>query len=107
MRRLLFLVAVAGCTHAGSSGPQWPKATASEHDGGESIAPREGAKSIAAATDKDDGDDEAAPAGEAAPATAGAPAATTEGGAPAAAAPAATDDVIQTEEIVIEIGPDD
>ena len=106
MRRLLFVVALAGCTHAGSSGPQWPKATASEHDGGESIAPREGAKSVAAAA-KDDGDDDAAPASEAAPAAAAAPAATTEGGAPAAAAPAAGDDVIQTEEIVIEIGPDD
>jgi len=30
-----------------------------------------------------------------------------EGGAPAAAAPAAPEDVIQTEEIVIEVGGDD
>jgi hypothetical protein len=31
----------------------------------------------------------------------------TEGGASAATAPAASDDVFQTEQIVIEIGPDD
>jgi hypothetical protein len=106
MRRLLFVVALAGCTHAATTGPQWPKAQASDHDGGESIAPREGAKSVAAAPDKDDDNDET-PTSEAAPAAAAGPAATTEGGAPAAAAPAATDDVIQTEEIVIEVGPDD
>ena len=105
MRRLLFVVAIAGCSHAGASGPQWPKSAASEHDGGESIAPRDGAKSVAAA--KDDSDDDAAPVAEAAPAAGAAPAAVTEGGAPAAAAPATSDDVIQTEEIVIEIGPDD
>jgi hypothetical protein len=107
MRRLLFVVALAGCTHAGIGGPQWPKTTASEHDGGESIAPREGAKSIAAASGKDDADDDAAPAAEAAPAATTAATPVTEGGAPSAAAPATSEDVIQTEEIVIEIGPDD
>jgi len=107
MCRLLFVVALAGCTHAGIGGPQWPKTTASEHDGGQSIAPREGAKSVAVASEKDDADDDAAPAAEAAPAAAPAPAPVAVGGAPSAAAPATSEDVIQTEEIVIEIGPDD
>ena len=106
MRRLLFVVAVAGCTHAGSSGPQWPKTTASEHDGGESLAPRDPAKevAVAAAPSDDDADKPAATdTAEAPPAAASA----TEGAAPSAPATAQPEDVIQSDEIVIEVGPDD
>lgn len=105
MRRLLFVVAIAGCTHAATLGPQWPKTAATDSDGGESIAPREAAKSIVAETDKDDDADDA-PAQPATPATETAAAAATDS-APAASTPPATDEPIQTEEIVIEVGPDD
>lgn len=104
MRRLLFVLAIAGCTHAATTGPQWPKTEASDDDGGESIAPREGAKSVVAATEADDDADDA-PAQDAAPAADSTPAAASDDDSTPAAA--GSDDVIQTDEIVIEVGPDD
>jgi hypothetical protein len=105
MRRLLLVVALVGCTHATSSSPAWPKERATSGDGGESIAPRESAKSVAVAIESSD--DDAKPAETPVDKPADKPAPVTEGGAPAAAAAAATEDVITTEEIVIEVGPDD
>ena len=103
MRRWLLVLTLAACSHTGSSGPQWPK-DRTRADGGESIAPREVAKSVAVALEQD-GDD-AKPADKPAEKAADKPAAT-EGGAPAATAATPTEDVIQTEEIIIEVGPDD
>lgn len=106
MRRLLLVLAVSACTHAAASGPAWPKAHASDEDGGESLAPRDPAKSIVVAAEASDDDDK--PAAPAAPAAPPAPAPVTQAAA-AASAPAAAqpEDVITTEEIVIEVGPDD
>jgi hypothetical protein len=105
MRGLVLIVALAagGCMHATSSSPSWPK-DRTDGEGGESLAPREGAKSVAEVVEKDD-DEKPAEAPAEKPAEKPAP--VTEGGAPAAAAPAAPEDVIQTEEIVIEVGGDD
>lgn len=103
MRRLLFVVALTGCVHSSSSGPQWPKERAGR-EGGESLAPREAATSVAVAADKDDDDDK--PAEKPAAAAPEKPAPATEGGASAAPATAPTEDVITTEEIVIEVGDD-
>ncbi len=108
MRRWLFLcIALAACSHSGASGPAWPK-DRTRADGGESIAPREKATAVAAAEKDDADEDDAKPAEKAAdkPAEKAAPAAT-EGGAPATSAAAPSDDPITTEEIVIEVGPDD
>lgn len=104
MRGLVLIVALAagGCMHATSSSPAWPK-DRTEGEGGESLAPREGATSIAEVVEKDD---DTKPAEAAAEKPAEKPAPVTEGGAPAAA-PAAPEDVLQTEEIVIEVGGDD
>ena len=106
MRRILLVLAVTACTHSAATGPAWPKQHVSDNDGGESLAPRDPAKSVAVATDDSDDDDKPAPAE--APAEKPAAAAATEAGTPAAApATAQPEDVIQTEEIVIDVGPDD
>lgn len=106
MRRILLVLAVTACTHSAATGPAWPKQHVKDDDGGESLAPRDPAKSISIATEETGDDDKPAPA--AAPAEKPAAAPVTEGGAPASAPAAAQpEDVIQTEEIVIEVGPDD
>ncbi len=107
MRRWLFVLTLAACTHSGSSGPAWPK-DRTRADGGESIAPRETATAVAAVEKDADDDDDAKPAEKPAdkPAEKAAPAAA-EGGAPATSAAAPSEDPMTTEEIVIEIGPDD
>ena len=89
--------------HATSSSPAWPKERTGG-EGGESLAPREAAKSIEVAleTDSDDKPTEAE-----ADAPVDKPAAATEGSAPAAATPAASEEPITTAEIVIEVGGDD
>jgi hypothetical protein len=91
--RFVALLLIAGCGHP--SGPAWPKQHASDDDGGESLAPRAAAISIAALQD-----DKPAVA-----AVVAAPAAAAEA-APAVVAPAVTtptDETLQTEEIIIEI----
>lgn len=107
MRRWLFCVIVAlpACSHTGSSGPAWPKDRARD-DGGESIAPRETAKSVVAEIEQD-GDDDDKPADKPAEKPADKPAAATTEAAPAATGTPASEEPIQTEEIVIEVGPDD
>jgi hypothetical protein len=96
MRCWLLVIALAACSH-GTTGPAWPKSSASASDGGESLAPRPSAHELAAP----EADDEIAiaPTAPAAP-TKAAPAATTEA-APATTTP--TDETITTEEITIEI----
>src|SRR3569623_1198318 len=103
MRRWLFcvIVALAACSHTGSSGPAWPKDRARD-DGGESIAPRETSKAVAVALEQDSDDDAATPADK----PADKPATPTDA-TPAASTTPASEEPIQTEEIVIEVGPDD
>lgn len=107
MRRVLFCVtvALAACTHSGSSGPAWPK-DRTRADGGESIAPRETSKAVAIVEQEADADDDAKPADKPADKPAEKPAAAAEAGTPVAPA-AAAEEPITTEEIVIEVGPDD
>jgi len=96
MRFALLAVLLGAC--AGSSHEAaWPKGHTSETDGGESLAPHE-AKVVVAATKADD----EKPAAVAVTAT---PAATAINATPAAvtAPAAATEEVIQSEEIIIEI----
>lgn len=103
MARAVFLVLVAAWIGCGGSspGPTWPKPSSSETDGGQSLAPR---KSISvAARDADDDDDAPAkPADK--PKSDDKPVAKPETPKGATSAPAnPNDDVITTEEIVIEI----
>jgi hypothetical protein len=94
MRCWLLVIAFAACSH-GSTGPAWPKSTASA-DGGESLAPRPSAHELAAPETDDDVAVAPAPTAPAKPAAA----ATTEA-APTVTTP--TEEPITTEEITIEI----
>jgi hypothetical protein len=105
MRRLLFVVTLAACSHAKPSGPAWPEMakTEPEDDGGESIAPHE---SVAAVIEKSDKPDEKKPESKA-DEPAATPTPTDDKATPTDAPPApSTDDVINTEEIIIEIDDD-
>jgi hypothetical protein len=101
MRRLLFVVMLSACTHAKTTGPAWPEPSKTADDGGESIAPHE-TSAVAAAIEKSEEPAEKAAAAEPAAAPKDAP----DEDKPAAAAPAsapANDDVIMSDEIIIEI----
>jgi hypothetical protein len=105
MRRLLFVVILAACSHAKPSGPAWPEMakTEPEDDGGESIAPHE---SIAAVIEKSDEPEEKKAEPEA-DKPAETPDATDDKAAPAnVPPPPSTDDPVNTEEIIIEIDDD-
>lgn len=97
--RLWLVIALSACVPQGGSGPAWPKQHESETDGGESLAPHEGAKSVAAAIEEEAKPAEKPAAPEAKPAAA----------APAAEKPAEkpvaekNEDPLQTEEIIIEV----
>jgi hypothetical protein len=107
MRRLLpvlfVVVALAACGHKKATGPAWPEPSKNEggaEDGGESLAPRE-TSTVAAAIEKSEEpaakkDDEK---------VADAPAAAGEEKAPTVSAPTqpVTDDIIMSDEIIIEI----
>ena len=97
MRRLLVILTLAACSHP--SGPRWPQRETPAVDGGESLAPHM-ARSIAAAAVEEDKPLPAAPA-----AVSIAP--VTEPAATPTVAPAAAEDTITTEDIVIEIHEDD
>jgi len=104
MRLRFLVIALAACSSHASAGPAWPKSTAREADGGESLAPRAAARAVAVNTDDDDKPAGPAAAGErpAAP-----PAAPSVSGSvadrPAASPPAGADEPVTAEDIVIEI----
>jgi hypothetical protein len=92
---------LVGCGGAPERGPAWPKASPSETDGGESLAPRQ-PSSVAAIEEAGDATPSAAPpASAAAAAPAAAPARADK---PAAESPPPREpDVLTTEDIIIEI----
>jgi hypothetical protein len=96
---------LAACGGSPDPGPAWPKPQASETDGGESLEPRQ-ASSVAAIEKAEDAKPSATEPAPASPtaAPAAAPAATPD--APAPEAPKELEDVLTTEEIVIEIEDD-
>jgi hypothetical protein len=98
MRLGLLVIAMAACSSPAAAGPSWPRPTASEVDGGESLAPRAAARAVVAVVEDDKPADRAADKPTAASGVPGAD-------RPAAATipvPAA-DEPIMTEDIVIEI----
>lgn len=101
---LLASLLIAGCSSRQANSPAWPKMAERETDGGESLAPRAGAKAIAATEAAGDDDDDikavATPAAEKPAASAAA--ATAEKPA-AAATVTAPEETITIEDIVIEI----
>jgi hypothetical protein len=104
MRLGLLVFALAACSTSvsASPGPAWPKVTAREVDGGESLAPRAAARAIAALVEDDRPADKLATERSASPASV-APTGAADKPAAAAAGAVSTDDPITTEEIVIEI----
>jgi hypothetical protein len=106
MRRGLVLIMLAACSSAAPAGPAWPTLSPRAADGGESLAPREGARAIATTIEDDK---PAASAAADSPAVSAAtpgddddPAAVTD---PDALDPDATpEELMMTEEIVIEVG---
>jgi hypothetical protein len=104
MRLGLLVFALAACSSPASAGPAWPKSTARDVDGGESLAPRAAARTVAANVADDDDDDKPAVPAAGEPRAVDKPAAARDGGTPVTpAASPATDEPITTEEIVIEI----
>ena len=104
MRRLVFAVALAACGHAAPSGPSWPAPSTTADDGGESLDPRsEG--SVAATLETADDDEPAAAADDKPAASDTKPATIDDSAASTTAAPQtpSVDDVLNTEEIIIEI----
>jgi hypothetical protein len=106
MRRLLFIVAVtafAGCGNAKAAGPKWPAPSTTAEDGGESLEPRPSA-TYAAAIEKSAEAEEDKPEVKA---TEDKAAATKTEDKPATTTtedkPATVEDVMMTEEIIIEI----
>src|SRR5882724_7203980 len=101
--RFLLVIALAACSTPGLNGPAWPRSAAREADGGESLAPRAAARSIAARTDDDHGGDRSDDAA-AAVAPASAPAHADRSAAPVELpAGAVTPEDQALEEMVIEI----
>lgn len=94
----LVMVAVlaAACSSPAAAGPHWPKPTPRESDGGESLAPRAAARSIAARSDDRSADRSDKPA--AAP-----PASTTAPTDRPAQTPVNLEEPVTTEDIVIEV----
>jgi hypothetical protein len=101
MRWLFVVAALAGCAPRAASGPAWPKQHFADNDGGESISPRQ-PKQIAVATPRVDEVKPVAVKATVAPVAV----------APGVDAPAATviapvvqptEEMITTEEIIIEI----
>jgi hypothetical protein len=97
--RVLFVFVLVACSSAshGSAGPTWPKAAAREVDGGESLAPRAAARTIAAIVEDDRGAERAEK-----PATPAAASGTTEKPATVTPNPQQLEE-IPGEDIIIEI----
>lgn len=106
MHRLLFAFAAfalaAGCSHPKPTGPKWPEPSATDEDGGESIEPHASATYAAAAIEKSEDTPAAAPAPEASSA-ADATSDDKPASTPAVSEPTVEDEVLTTEEIIIEI----
>lgn len=104
MRRVLLAVALAclaACHHGTAAGPAWPAASTTADDGGESLAPKPSAGYAAAIESAKDETGEK-PAAAAAPAAEGAATEDKPATTPAASQPA-SEDVFQTEDMIIEI----
>src|SRR4051794_22581549 len=101
MRGLFVVVvcALSGCAAAAAKGPTWPKAAASDKDGGQSLAPQE-SRQVAVVVEKSE-DPKPAAAAEAKPAAAAA-APEVGGMGPAVVSPM-IDETMTTEDITIEI----
>jgi hypothetical protein len=101
MRGLLLLVALAACAGRPTTGPAWPKASAADRDGGESLAPRV-VRAVVEVADTPEEEHRPAPAPVIAPAPTAPPA---SGGSPPASAPAAApaEETFTGEEIIIEV----
>jgi hypothetical protein len=110
MRRGLLVIALLGCSHPAPTGPAWPKPQATETDGGESLAPRDAARAIAAAVEADrsagGGADRATDKPAETPATA-TPPASPPADKPAAGSVTITEEPITAEDIVIEVDDPD
>jgi hypothetical protein len=114
MRFVMLLAAVllVACGSRSSAGPAWPKPSIDETDGGESLAPRQ-AEAVAVEKSKDAEPDVAADADptetdDAEAADTGEPDAdATDSPADASADDAADDEILETEELVIEIEDDE
>lgn len=100
MLRLALLIGFLAACGGGSNRPTWPKASASDSDGGESLAPKPGSVTVSASDDDDDIVIEKPADKPAAKATDDKPSESPRPTAPTVTAP---DDVINTEDLVIEI----
>src|SRR5262245_60844959 len=101
MGRLFLAVILAGCTHAATTSPAWPKQHEAEKDGGESLAPPE-SKQRSVAVEKSDDDAKPEPKVEAKPDVKPAASEAATGlTSPAVTQP--TEETITTEDIIIEI----
>ncbi len=100
MRLALLVIALSACVPHGGGDPAWPKQHTAEADGGESLAPHEGAKTIAAAVEEDDKPADKPAAAVDKPAAATPAAAEKPAEKPATEKP---EDPMTTEEIIIEV----
>ena len=101
MRRILVVVALAGCAGRAATGPAWPRASARADDGGESLAPHQ---THEVATSIEKAEDETKPSATPVIAPVIAPSAQVGGTvAPVATPAASSDEPITTEDIVIEV----
>ncbi len=101
MVRLALLIGVLAACGGGSNRPTWPKASASDSDGGESLAPKPGSIAVSASDDDDDDDIVIEkPTEKPAAVKATEPSESPRPTAPTVTAP---DDVINTDDLVIEI----
>ncbi len=98
-----FVAASLGaCSSAHARKPAWPKQTEREVDGGESLAPRSATAVAARDADDDAGDDDAVVTAKPTP-TPTAPTATDAKPTPTTSTPSVIEELVITEEIVIEI----
>jgi len=101
---VLFVVAIAACGSKPPPGPAWPAASTTADDGGESLDPHPTAVATSIESSKDVADEDEKPADQ--PEIVAKPgAAVSQPSTPATVSPPTpvTDDVIMSEEIIIEI----
>jgi len=103
---LVVAALLAACGARGAGDPAWPKPAERETDGGESLAPRESIKAVAAAEAKAEKSDDVTEA-TAAAATPDAEAEATTPTTTSTPTITAPEDTIMIEEIVIEISDEE